>query len=107
MECLLQVALHPAYIKQKQKKHSVRKEPSSHARLFGSTRRIEIRRRRSAAEIDRQRNRRSAERCRFFASVEAGGRWLFAPAIDGTEAMTRFASTRSSMGPLVSTLMMR
>src|ERR1700687_3311355 len=35
MECLLQVALHPAYIKQKQKKHSVRKEPSSHARLFG------------------------------------------------------------------------
>ena len=32
----------------------MRKEPSSHARLFGSTRRIEIRRRRSAAEIDRQ-----------------------------------------------------
>src|ERR1700730_14101934 len=74
MECLLQVALHPAYIKQKQKKHSVRKQPSSHARLFGSARRIEIRRRRSAAEIYGQRNRRSAEPCRFFASVEACGR---------------------------------
>src|ERR1700692_2110138 len=58
----------------KVKEALVPKEPSGHACLFGSARRIEIRGRRSAAEIDGQGNRRSAERCRFFASVEACGR---------------------------------
>src|SRR5580704_2928269 len=58
MEPLLLVALHPAYTKEKQKKHFSAKRASRHARLFGSARRSEIRRRRSAAEIDRQRNLR-------------------------------------------------
>ena len=48
----------------------MRKDPNSHARLFGSARRIEIRRRRSAAEIDSQGNRRSAERSRFLRPLK-------------------------------------
>ena len=52
------------------KQDLARKEGSSHARLFDSARRIEIRRKRSAAQIDRQRNRRGADRCLFLRPLK-------------------------------------